>query len=432
MRLVDRVRRIGLGAALMFVCVSTASAQVFDTEALGQETLWSDFFGSDARAMAMGNTGLAFSHDGSAMIYNPANLAKIKRIEFRAGLSHQRLANDTRLLWGGQAFTDDRNLNKTRINALSLTVPVPTYRGSLVFGFGLHRINSFDRAFGVLYDELGTSGVATDRGRELETGGIWKWTAGGAVDISPRLSTGMSLHLLTGKDDYQWNREDNRTANTITEDQTINLDYVGVSATAGLTYAISPVVSAALTLETPTYLAVEENARLVVDTLDSEWQWYDETTSNYQILRPLAFGLGLAASVRQLNILGDLRYTDWTQLDFSYDDPALKNDEAAAKRFIQDNLTEVLGVNIGAEYLIPDRGVTLRAGYFRDPLPVDARFIESQRQYVTAGVGLLIDRVMTLDLAYVQGGYELRNDDPGTYFAKYKTRRAFVTFGYRI
>ena len=55
---------------LLFTSItSMAHAQVFDTQALGQEVLWSDFFGADARAIGMGNTGLALGHDGSALIY---------------------------------------------------------------------------------------------------------------------------------------------------------------------------------------------------------------------------------------------------------------------------------------------------------------------------------------------------------------------------
>jgi hypothetical protein len=59
-------------------------------------------------------------------------------------------------------------------------------------------------------------------------------------------------------------------------------------------------------------------------------------------------------------------------------------------------------------------------------------FIETQRQYFTLGAGFLIDRVMTIDLAYVHGGYELRDSDPGSSFADYSTRRFFITFAYRI
>lgn len=423
---------------LAFTTISTsARAQVFETEALGQEVLWSDFFGVDARAIGMGNTGLALGHDGSALIYNPANLASVKRIELRAGFSHLRLTNDTRLDYGGgDVFVDEGDISKTRINALSLAMPVPTYRGSLVFAFGLHRINSYDRAFGVTFDDVGGDDGAYS-GRELETGGMWKWSAGGAVDISPRLSVGAALHLLTGKDEYRWeSRDATNPAIHYTEDQLIEIDYVGVSAAGGVSFNVSPSVSAGLTIETPTVLNADEVSTLVssIDTLSSlyVWDFVDEGLATYDVTRPFVFGFGMAGSFSRANLAADFRYTDWTQMDFDYESPDLDAEENAALRFIQDELSEVVSIQLGGEFLFPEQGMTVRAGYFRDPLPVDEKYIEKQRQYLTAGLGFLIDRVMTLDIAYVHGGYELRNEDPGTYNAEYKTRRLFATFGYRI
>lgn len=426
-------------------------AQVFDDVALGQETISSDFFGVDARATSMGNTGIALSHDGSGLIYNPANLARIKRIEFRAGLSHLRSENDTRVFLNDDEFDDGLDLKKTRINGLSLTLPVPTYRGSLVFGFGVHRVNSFDRPFARHWVGLYDDGFALDSGSAIESGGIWKWTAGGAVDISPNLSVGLSAHLLRGSNDYRWSGvyaelftgDTMETFLFVGEDQTIAIDYLGISATAGISFSVSDQVRAGLTIETPTYLRAEETA-----TLDILYE-YDTTTASYigdifvydssfldladyTVIRPFTFGFGLAGSFDRLNLVGDLRYTDWSQLDFDYDDAALDADESDILRFINENLTEVVSLHLGIEYLFPEHGLALRAGYFRDPLPVASEFIESQRQYFTAGFGFLIDRIMTIDFAYVHGGYELRDGKPGSFFSKYKTRRLFLTFGYRV
>jgi long-subunit fatty acid transport protein len=417
--------------AVAGILPSCASAQSLDSVALFQETLQSDFFGVDARAIGMGNTGLATSHDASAIIYNPANLARVRRIEFRGGLSHLRTSNDTRMASGSQEYEDGRDLTKTRINALSLTMPVPAYRGSLVFAFGLHRVNSFDRSAGLQYAP--PQGYDSDRAREMETGGLWKWSVAGALDISPRLSAGLSTHLLSGSDAYRWNRviRDDNPAHTINENQSIDIDYVGVAATAGITYAISHELTAGLSVETPTWLQAEERHSLLLDTASSSYEWVlDDGIANYTLTRPFSFGFGLSGEFNRLTLAGDLRYSDWSQLDISYDDASLNN--TPELQFIQDNLKETFGWNLGAEYLFPAQGINLRAGYFVDPLPIDSRFVESQRKYLTLGVGFLIDRVMALDLAYVHGGYQLRDTNPGNSFTEYKTRRVFVTFGYRI
>jgi long-subunit fatty acid transport protein len=435
-RLVTHPARMAVVLGLWAVSVPSASrAQVCDTVALCQETLSSDFFGVDARALAMGNTGIALGHDGSAMIYNPANLARIKRIELRAGLSHQKLDNETSFFDGASSLPDGQDITKTRINSITLTAPVPTYRGSLVFGFGLNRVNSFDRAFGVQYLASNTLSAAVEgiSAREHETGGMWKWTAAGAVDISPRVSAGLSLHLLTGKDEYRYMETDDRSPNVISLDQSIDVDYVGISATGGLSYAASPNVTAGIVIETPTFIAAEETAFLVHDTAFSDYIWeYGPSFADYNLTKPFVFGFGLGAQFDQINLVGDIRYTDWSQLDIDYDDPILEPDETAALLFIDDYLTEVVSIHLGGELILPQQGMSVRAGYFFDPLPLESRYVASDRQYITAGLGFLIDRVMTLDIAYVHGGYELRDASPGFYFADYKTRRLFLTFGYRI
>jgi hypothetical protein len=426
---------VALGSMLMFGVGSSALAQNYDSlssVALFQETINSSFFGVDARAMGMGNTGVVSSRDGSALVYNPANLARIRRIEFRGGLSHVRRSNNTDIVSGGDTFSDERDLNKTRISALSLVLPVPTYRGSMVFGLGLHRVNSFDRAYGAQIPEPDWPQYETSRGRELETGGLWKWTAAGAMDISPRVAAGLSLHLLTGEDDYGWTRvySNGNPTETAIYRKSINNDYIGLGATAGLNFAVSHEVSVGFAVETPTYLEAEEYFYEEEEYANNDTIYYDEAYSDYSIRRPFVFGFGVSGSFDRLLLVGDLHYTDWSQLEFNYDLDALPDERE--DQFIQDYFKEAVSLHLGGEYLFPEQGINVRAGYTYDPLPFDEEFIESQRQYLTVGAGFLIDRVMTVDLAYVHGGYELRNADPGSFFADYDTRKIFVTFAYRM
>lgn len=418
---------------LLALCPQTVSAQAFDTVSLFQETINSDFFGVDARAMSMGNTGVVTARDGSALIYNPANLARVRRIEARGGFSHMRMSEDSRIIDPDLgALTDSRDLNKTRINAASVVLPVPTYRGSMVFALGVHRVNSFDRGFAVTIPEPAFPMINTSEGREIEKGGLWKWSAGGAMDLSPRLSAGLALHLITGNDEYGWTRVYMHVdpQQSITLNNGIDVTYIGVGATAGLAYQVSPVVSAGVMVETPSYIQASEHFESVLDTAFSQYEWYDDSYADYSVHRPFTFGFGLSGQFDRFMLVGDLRYKDWSQLSFNYADnyyPDNREDQ-----FIQDNLKEALSLHFGGEMLFPEEGVTVRAGYFIDPLPIADRYIESQRKYITVGAGFLIDRVMTVDLAYVHGGYELRDADPGTYFADYTTRRLFLTFAYRI
>lgn len=411
----------GFGLAASLLIASLGFAQTNDTVprvAYFQETIQSDFFGDDARAMGMGNTGIVTGNDGSALISNPANLARIRRIELRFGLSHLRVTNDSRIIADDQVYSGGQFLRKTRINALTLAIPIPTYRGSLVVGFGLNRVNSFDRSAGFLYPPTQLRSVSA--AREIESGGMWKWTVGAAMDVSPRLSAGLSGHLLTGRDEYNWRQSATSDPSSPTIDEgALKISYVGVAGTAGVSYALSHMVTAGAVIESPTFMAAEETYPGILDSL-----------SSYSITRPFAFGGGLSAEHGPLTVTADLRYTDWSQLEISYDN--VTSNSQADEQFISDNLREAFSWHLGAEYLIPAQGVNLRAGFYLDPLPVASHYIESQRKYLTLGAGFLFDRVMVLDFAYAHGGYELRNTNPGESYEKYRTNRVFVTFGYRM
>jgi len=89
-------------------------------------------------------------------------------------------------------------------------------------------------------------------------------------------------------------------------------------------------------------------------------------------------------------------------------------------------------VRIGAEYVLPGPGVSLRAGFFTDPLPIPSDYIDEDRKYFTFGVGFLVDQVMSIDLAAVIGGYTIAYKDPLPYTEEYQTRRIFLTMAYRI
>ena len=109
-----------------------------------------NFFGIGARGLGMGGAQIAAGMDGTALVYNPALLARIRRIEILTGMSHDRLSNDENSYptWSTPDRTfDGKSKSFTRLNALDVSIPVPTYRGSAVVGFGINRVMSFDHVF---------------------------------------------------------------------------------------------------------------------------------------------------------------------------------------------------------------------------------------------------------------------------------------------
>ncbi len=388
-----------------------------------------NFFGIGARGLGMGGAQIAAGMDGTALVYNPALLARIRRTELLAGMSHQKLSNDQNTLGGtssGSIF-DGRSKSFTRLNAINITIPVPTYRGSAVIAFGVNRVMSFDHIFQSDQDLC----PGWRRDTEIETGGIYLWTAGGAMDISPRVSVGLSLNLYHGDDDYTWNFSvsgGDGVDSPFDSSLYVNAGYTAVSAKAGLVAAVNRNLSIGAVVESPIAFEIEG---------EYSWQdWYYPEYYEYELRHPFTVGIGATARFDRLQLAADIHYTDWTQMEYTeHEYYTLEN------RLIGDYYRDVVKLNIGAEYLLPQFGAKLRVGYMYDPLPFADFLVKNERDFITFGVGFLIDRVMTLDIAYVRGSYEYTLPAPDTdgffdlrtaTFEEYTNNRVYVTTAFRL
>ncbi|MGB2979704.1 MAG: hypothetical protein WBC77_00455, partial [Candidatus Zixiibacteriota bacterium] len=104
------------------VCLigSTAYSQGFGVV---DEAAAGNFFVIGARALGMGGAHIAVASDATALVYNPAGLARITRIEFSGGLTHQRMSNET--IFGSRPQTivgldDGRLQNNTRFSSANV------------------------------------------------------------------------------------------------------------------------------------------------------------------------------------------------------------------------------------------------------------------------------------------------------------------------
>jgi len=386
-----------------------------------------NFFGIGARGLGMGGAQIAAGMDGTALVYNPAALARIRRIEVLAGLSHEKYSNDQNTYPDGVTVDptlDGVSRSHTRLNTLNIVVPAPTYRGSAVVAFGINRVTSFDHAFQfarILVD--GDSGGSRDRGTEIETGSLYLYSAGGAIDISPRVSVGLSLNLYNGKDNYTWDYQ-RMAIDGERYTQFVDADYTGVSAKVGMIATPNQNTSIGVVVESP--------IKFQIDGVTSDLPYYYE----YELKHPFTFGGGVSTRFRGVQFAADLHYTDWTQMEYTeHEFYALEN------RLIGRYYRDVLRLNLGAEYLVQHIGAKVRVGYMYDPLPYADFLINNDRDFVTFGVGFLIDRVMTIDIAFVHGSYEYAQPAPdsdgfqdisNSLFEKYTLNRVYVTTAFRL
>lgn len=369
-----------------------------------EEVTAGNFFGLGARQMAMGGTGIASSLDGAALYYNPAALSRIHRIEFQIGLTHQKFSNETtqpgNRYDGYTSKINEGNLSqtKTRFGTFNLTLPVPTYRGSLVVAFGVNRIMSFDRVARFHVRDDSTGDIIDDNAKEFETGGIYLYSAGAGIDISPNLSAGLTLNVYSGTDEFKYDythRDDAFDLETATRNQ-VTEDYIGASAKAGILARPNSNLAIGLTVETPLDWQVKYTYDQQFDSANQSYE--DAYQIEYDLQRPFIFGLGGAFRAGTFTITGDAEYIDWSQLSYN-DNSAMSAENDSLSMMYRD----VLNLRGGAEYQIPSAGLALRAGLFSTPLPYQKAYIKNDRSGYTLGFGWLVEKILMLEGAYVHG-----------------------------
>ena len=171
---------------------------------------------------------------------------------------------------------------------------------------------------------------------------------------------------------------------------------------------------------------VKESLQVNDDGTDSS-SYEDAYTPEYNISRPFRFGAGIAvAIIPGFVVAADALYTDWTQTE--YDRPPTLD---TTNEVFQEDYRDTLQLRLGTEFTIPNSGVRLRLGYMRDPSPYvpDFKEIDTEKQFITAGIGMILDR--TMDIAYMRGFWDETLDN-GDIEEDRDINRIFMSAGYRF
>lgn len=371
-------------------------------------------FGIGARAISMGGAYSAIGDDYTASFWNPAALAQIRRFELTGGLSHLSRENSARF---GDILTND-DISFTKLNEIGFAYPVPTYRGSLVFSFGYNRIKTFGSNFALsnVFNSLPDDSVSQSW-KERENGALNNWVVAGAIDLSPNLSAGIGINFWSGGNDYQFTLkeddvEDIYTFNDFRQDDIILSKFSGFNVTLGTLYRLNNYLKFAATIATPTTLTVKEQWETREKTkfdAEPDESFEDSGVTEYKIRSPFTFTAGASMNLIGLLLLsGQIEYNDWKQLSYRTDPPIDGVTQDEANDEIEEIYQATQRIRLGAELTLPGTATQVRAGYFLDPSPFfDDE--ESDREYYSVGLGLLLDKQVKLDLAYVYGTWTEEN-----------------------
>ncbi len=410
-------------------------------------------FGPGARAMALGGAYSAIAEDYTAVYWNPAGLAQIRKMEIYGSISH--LSLDNRIGYQG-TLTQNTN-GFTGLNAVGIVFPIPTSRGSMVFAIGYHRINPFDDFNQVKGSPLLSNGKRFDQD-ELTTvdGSLNQWSFAGATDLTKKFSVGASLNLLVGSNNLNvsYSEDDPQDALLDESYRQVNLqikpDYTGVSFKMGALLRPADNLRIAMTITTPSVVHAEENsnyAETIIDDSSNQTTYPDVPLFNkYKTTSPWRFEVGASYKYKWLTLSSGIEFMDWTQTRFASHivDEFGANIDGAINQSILINYRQATNYRVGAEVVVPNLGAKVMAGYYyqESPFKNGRELINSNRQYLSGGVSFLMDQQVKVDIAFQHGWWrqattdsQLGSDDNGNILftnERIRTNRLVIGMSYRF
>ncbi len=428
--------------------------------------LLEDENGTGLRATALGNAFTAVADDYSAIYWNPAGLAQIRQGQVSASLYNSAFNNRASYL--GSELDDSRTF--TKFQSFGMVYPFPVVRGSFVLALGYQKVRDFDdfvrfsgfntesNGLTFLYGETGNyDEYPFDRNirqsHSLFTdGNLSQWSLGGAIDLSPNFSAGLTLSFYGGSSSYtsDYLQEDINNVYTspidfdqYTYQQKINSDYSGFELKAGGLFHLSKNIRLGTVITFPTSITVDEswseNDVLRYDNGDTEAYDLGAGEYDYIIKVPFKFSAGLAFHNRFGLLSGSVDYRDWSQLKYdspSDRDPADYSDLLDENKYLRSDYRAVLSYSVGSELNILNTGLLLRGGYRYVPSPLKNQGTEFDKTYYSFGLGYVVDGNTSVDMSYVRGSYERRaayyNNNPNVWETEESIETTKLLFGLKF
>lgn len=439
--------------------------------------------GSSVRALGMGNAFTGLADDGTAVLFNPAGLALVKRMEFTGALEYQNFSN-TATFFGN---SDDYSNSSTALNNIGFVFPLPTVRGSMSFGFTYNTTKNFNSAVqfdgfnsgntSMIQSLLGTgvpynlfltdddgntiiNGNLNQSGTILESGSLNNWGISAALEVHKNLFVGGTLNIHAGS--WEYNREyyedDTRSVysgqelapgnqfssqfRTFFYNSLLDWDISGWDFNLGFLYQVHRFARIGASIQFPRTYYINEQFRV-----DGRSEWGDGTikylnpddyTDNveYSISSPFTFRGGFSVNFMGLILAGSVKMTDYSQSEMDSDEGLSETYVAGVNKDIKDLLRNVVDYNFGIEYTVPELFIRVRAGFFTQGSPYRNDPAEFDKKYFTGGLGFLVDQTVSVDFAYAHGQWETYGDNYGSGVSRINQEvtvdKFIIGFGYRF
>jgi long-subunit fatty acid transport protein len=349
----------------------------------------------------MGGAFTAIAYEYSAIYWNPACLAHIRQKDAHISLSYKNKRNNAQNSLG---MKGDARISEIKLNSLGYVHPFPTLQGSFVMAMGYSRTKDFLDVLslkkGSIYTESRADGHLSNFNLAL------------AIDLSENISFGSGVALHLGKE----NAFDQTQA---TEYSFID-DYFGVSFSTGFHFSLPGRFVAGINTEFLNYASVD---REVTEETDSIITNYAPYNTKYRL--PARFAAGIAYATVPLTISADIGYVNWSNLKYTEEEGPIIN--------FTKELNDTYRFGSGIEWIFPFLPVKFRLGAGYQTRPIKDEKI-NHSMYYTGGMGLLLDRSVSIDMAGSFNKIELKNVDPAVYNLQENVSvyRALLSIAYRF
>lgn len=440
-------KNIFITSSLIFLLTLTLNAQNYnDALRVSQNGL-----GSNARALGMGNSYISLSDDGSAAFFNPAGLGLVKKLEFMGGIDVTSFNNSTSFF---NNLTSSSS-SQTKLDNLSFSFPIPTLRGSLVFGLSYNtskdllgslefsgfnngtnsKIQSLldtDIPFDLYLTDDNNNTIINGRlnqsGNMLNAGSINQWTVTGAIEAYRNFFIGANLSVVSGNfsSDFDYYEDDTQNIyqgetapgypettdfRTFYLKNLLKWDIEGWNAKIGFLYQLEKFARLGITIHFPKTYKIDEDffvdgrSEFIGDIIYLDPDKYSDKVK-YDIRTPYELSGGASVNLKGLIFSAQATFIDYTEMEFSNGEGISETYFADQNKRIKSLMRQVINLNAGAEYTFPEIGFRVRGGFILQPSAFKNDPSDFDRKYITAGIGFLSDGVIGIDIAYAYGWWK--------------------------
>jgi hypothetical protein len=420
----------------------------------------------------MGGNLISAADGVDALDFNPAALAPLASREFTISGFNR----DNHSVANYLGLSNNSQFDAGALSSVGIASPYPVLQGHLAFGVSFDRLrdytsqysfnavnpnqnlfntqeflgagtassgtgyrnrdflgnNNLAYALGLTYDVPDSGAFALDApsfagmqesGNVTTEGGLDAVRIGGAIDIAPTISLGLTANILFGTYDYLQNYTVTNVHSIATDTGTaapagfenatvathLHQDQSGGSLKLGL-LANEEVFRIGATIESPQVLHINETSDLTGVALFSgapnpyssdQMDFPPLYAQTYDIVEPWKFGLG--GSVHLLGLTGTASVTYLNMSDLQFTNTTF--DMSDLNNYAADSLRPVLSWQLGAEYKFPIIGLALRAGYSFEPSP----YVGDPSNYgisaISVGAGIPLGKYCDLDAAWRHSSY---------------------------